>query len=148
MLNDLSLLDAIEIPVRWGDMDAYGHVNNTVYFRYFEEARVRWLERNGFRVDGKDQGPILLQTSCTFLRPVHYPETLWVTTWCKEIGRTSFVTGHEVRSHNGETLYSEGFCKLVWLDHARHRSIPLPDTLLALLEKSLHARQAKGPGGR
>src|SRR6187431_668627 len=65
------------IPVRWGDMDAYGHVNNTLYFRYFEEVRFKWLEEKGIPIKGATH-PVVVTIGCTFLRPLFYPENLRV----------------------------------------------------------------------
>jgi acyl-CoA thioester hydrolase len=67
------------IPVRWGDMDYYGHVNNTVYFRYCEQARCEWLEAVGCEVGpGTDVAPVIINASCTFLIPINYPATVVV----------------------------------------------------------------------
>ena len=65
------LLDSITLELRWGDMDAYGHLNNTVYFRFFEEARVRLLSKGGF--DLNNEGPVLLKCSATFYKEINYP---------------------------------------------------------------------------
>jgi acyl-CoA thioester hydrolase len=62
------------MPIRWGDMDAYGHVNNTVYFRYMEQARVEWLEQHqDLPVRPGGDGPVIINASCTFLVPMTYP---------------------------------------------------------------------------
>ena len=61
------------IPIRWGDMDAYGHVNNAVYFRYMEQARIDLLEALGVPIDTRVQGPVIVNAACTFLAPLNYP---------------------------------------------------------------------------
>ena len=126
-------LDRLTIPVRWGDLDLYGHLNNTVYFRFFEEARVHWLEKNHFSVRGINTGPVLIQCSATFLREVNHPATIVITTTAGEIGRTSLVIHHQILSEDLQTLHCEGQAKLVWVDHKSGKSILLPDTLKALL---------------
>src|SRR5690606_29824499 len=64
-----------EIPVRWGDMDAYGHVNNTLYFRYFEEARFQWMLEKGLPIKS-DTHPVVVTIGCTFMRPIYHPDVL------------------------------------------------------------------------
>ena len=63
-----------KMPIRWGDQDAMGHVNNTVYFRYMEQARIEWMESFGYGPSEKqNQGPVIVNASCTFLIPFTYP---------------------------------------------------------------------------
>jgi len=70
MKEGAKLIHTTRMAVRWGDMDAYGHVNNTVYFRYFEQARCEWLEQMGFRVSPEEPtGPVIINASCTFRVP-------------------------------------------------------------------------------
>ena len=71
----------IEMPVRWGDMDAFNHVNNVVYLRYFESARIAYFERLGFGISIAEQGigPILASTSCEFKFPLTYPCLLYTS---------------------------------------------------------------------
>ena len=128
------LLLESRMPVRWGDMDFYGHVNNTVYFRYFEQIRVEWVERHGFRVGPDvDQGPIIVNASCTFLLPVNYPATVIVRMYGGEPGRSSMMTWYELYVDGDERLYAEGASKMVWMDHRNGRSMALPDALRAQL---------------
>lgn len=120
------------LPLRWGDMDAYGHVNNTVYFRFFEEARVEWLDELGFTVDGSGQDPIIVTTGATFLRELNYPNTIEVRTFTGKAGRSSLETFHEIVGKDDGTVYCEGYAKIVWFDHDSRQSIPLPEKLRAL----------------
>jgi acyl-CoA thioester hydrolase len=83
------------IPVRWGDMDAFGHVNNTLYCRYFEEARFQWIHHKGLSLDD-DSYPLLVTIGCTFLRPVFYPDTLRIDIFISEPGRSSFMATYKV----------------------------------------------------
>ncbi|MEZ5447927.1 MAG: acyl-CoA thioesterase [Thiolinea sp.] len=77
------------IPVRWGDMDAYGHVNNTVYFRFFEEACVQLIEQLASgRIAGSNHGPVIVTANCAFLRPVLYPDTVRIDCYLAEIRAT------------------------------------------------------------
>ncbi|MBL8406664.1 MAG: acyl-CoA thioesterase, partial [Candidatus Accumulibacter sp.] len=73
MTHPRKLVQTSLIPIRWGDMDAYGHVNNTIYFRYMEQVRVEYLEKLGFRVMPRGSAPVIINASCTFLVPLNYP---------------------------------------------------------------------------
>lgn len=128
-------LFSCEIPTRWGDQDIYRHINNVSYFRYFEEARVRWFEQLGFPVEGGgDTGPVLVNTSATFRRPILYPTTILVRCYVGEPGRSSLPMMHTLSTTaDPETIYTEGYVKNVWIDHATGKSVPLPEALLACL---------------
>lgn len=129
----MPVFDSI-IPVRWGDMDAYGHVNNTVYFRYVEENRVQWLESLGFRVSPTEPcSPVIINASFTFLIPIIYPATLTVKLYAGKPGRSSVMTWYELWVHGDERLHAEGHSKIVWMDTRTGKSAPLPQALLAHL---------------
>lgn len=133
-ISDLPLLDSVEMDMRWGDQDSYGHLNNTLYFRFFEEARVQWLQRLGFAVDGQGTGPVVVQTGATYLKPVNYPCRLRVTLRAASPGRSSLPLYHEIFDSATGALYGEGFVKLVWVDHQQNKSVPLPDALRATID--------------
>ena len=123
------------IPVRWGDMDAYGHVNNTNYFRYCEQARVEWSESVGFPVRPEaGEGVVVVTAACTFLIPINYPATVIVDMFAGEPGRSSVMTWYELRVDGDDRLYAEGSCKVVWMSHATGKSSPMPKELRAHLE--------------
>ncbi len=120
------------IAVRWGDMDFYGHVNNTVYFRFFEQARVEWIENEGFIVSPQsDSGAVIINASCTFLLPVSYPATVIIKVFAGEPGRSSVMTWYELYVEGDERLYAEGAAKVVWTDPRTGKSAPIPETLRA-----------------
>ena len=78
------------IPIRWGDMDAMGHVNNTIYFRYLEIVRIEWLHRVGGAPDPKGEGPVIVNSFCNFLRQLEYPGDVLARHYVAKAGRTSF----------------------------------------------------------
>lgn len=124
------LLHQCEIAVRWGDMDAYGHVNNALYMRYLEEARVQFLASIGADMRGNGTDPVIINVGCTFLRPVSYPATVIIKSYVGEIGRSSFMVWYEVSTtDNPDQLCSEGYSKVVWMDHQTGRSVPLPEMI-------------------
>ena len=127
------LLHTTRIPVRWGDMDFYGHVNNTVYFRFFEQARVEWIEQMDFPVGPLESaGAVIINASCTFLMPVNYPATVVIKVYGGEPGRSSVMTWYELFVEGDERLFAEGAAKVVWMDNRTNKSAPLPDRLRAL----------------
>lgn len=119
------------IPIRWGDMDALGHVNNTVYFRYMEQTRVEWLDKIGFALDGGgEEGVVIVNASCTFLLPLTYPGDVEVRMFFGKPGRSSLPSYYEMRRSGEDALYAEGAAKMVWVNMATGKSSPLPDWIL------------------
>jgi len=120
-------------PMRWGDMDALGHVNNTIYFRYMEQARIEWLETVFAGPDALTPLPIVIvNASCTFLVPLVYPGEVEVRLSLGDPGRTSVGSFYDIRM-NDETC-AEGAAKIVWLDRATGRPAPLPDVVAQPLQ--------------
>ena len=121
------------IPIRWGDMDAYFHVNNTIYFRYMEQARVEYLERLGYTIGPTGSTPVIVNCSCTFLIPFSYPGIVEVKVFLGTPGRSSIPSSYELRLHGDDALYATGEAKIVWVDMASGKSIAIPDDLRASL---------------
>ena len=128
------LVFQIEIPIRWGDMDAMGHVNNTIYFRYMEQARIGWFDAMGFKPEPLGTGPIIINASCTFIKQFEYPGTVVVKHYLGAIGRSSFDT-HAVmsRTDDPQTVYADGAARCVWIDFPKQKSTPLPDDVKVLI---------------
>jgi len=126
-----------DIPVAWGDMDAFGHVNNTVYLRWFETARIAYFETIGLAVSMADstQGPILARATCDFRLPLEYPDTIDVRTTVSRLGTTSFVMNYEVlsKAHNG-AVAAAGEGVIVMYDYEAAAKMPLPADLRARIE--------------
>jgi len=128
------LVHVTKIPIRWGDMDAYGHVNNTVYFRYMEQARVEWIEDLKVPVRPGGEGPVIINASCTFLIPMTYPGVVEVRTFVGAPGRSSVQTYVEMRLEGDERIFAEAAAKVVWMDTRTGKSVPLPDHVRMTLE--------------
>lgn len=134
-MPEKTLLHVAHIPVRWGDMDSYGHVNNTLYIQYLEEARVAWFENLGIAMNNVPQGPVVLQTLHTYLKPVVHPATVVIELYAGAVGNSSLVVEHRLSTlEDPTTIYGEGHCKLVWIDHATDRSVPVPNELRLVME--------------
>ena len=117
-----------KLQVRWGDLDALGHVNNSRYFTYSEQARIDWFEDEGyFNEKFGEQGPVIVATDCTFLKPIETPGELDVKLFLGKLGRSSFVVEHKM--YRGEVLYAEGSATIVWVDYKSNKAIRFPDEI-------------------
>ena len=122
------------MPIRWGDMDAMGHVNNTTYFRYFETVRIDWLHKLGGPPDPQGEGPVIVNAFCTFIKQLEYPGDIWLRHYVANPGRTSFDTYLTIeRTDQPGVTYAEGGATMVWVNFQQQKSVPLPDWLRALL---------------
>jgi len=132
----------VEFPVAWGDMDALGHVNNIVYFRYFENARIAYFERvkilEFMRKTGI--GPILASTQCRFRLPLTYPDTVSIGACISDIGPDGFTMKYSVASHRFSKIAADGEGLLITYDYRNRKKVPIP----AELKKSILHIEAKG----
>ena len=121
----------IELPVQWGEMDAYGHVNNTVFFRFFESARIAFLERCGFlsAYDELKIGAILHSTSCRFRRPLFYPDTISIGARASEIHQDRFIMEYKIVSHSQNEVAAEGTGTVVCFDYAKRTKTEIPEVV-------------------
>ncbi len=116
------------IPIRWGDMDAMAHVNNTLYFRYMESVRLDWFESIGVKLDPLGQGPVIINAFCNFHRPLIYPGQVRVKMYASDPGRSTFETWVTMSyDHEPEVFYATGGATTIWADMKNNRSVPLPD---------------------
>jgi acyl-CoA thioester hydrolase len=137
------LVHELVLPIYWGEMDELGHVNNTVYFKYMEQARVSWIASQSGQVSSEEEGPVIANTFCNFYRPLVFPGQVVARLYVAHPGRTSidtFVTLE--RQDDPGQLYAAGGATLVWVSMKDGRPLPLPGFLRAL-EGSLPAL----PGG-
>ena len=122
----------LEIPVAWGDLDAFGHVNNTVYFRWFESARMVFFQRIGISPNRPEKaGPIMATTSCDYLMPVEYPATVIVGARVQRIGNTSLVMENEATLQG--TPVARGTTVIVLIDYRTGEKVPVPDEMRAAI---------------
>ncbi len=143
-MSDFHAVFEMSMPIRWGDMDAFGHVNNTVYFRYMEQVRISWFEQLGFAGgDTSGQGPVIVNASMEFLRQLHYPGDVIGRMTVATPGRSSFDTGFElVRADDPNTVYARGGARCVWIDYAAGKSVPVPDLLRETIERAALVKAA------
>lgn len=121
----------IEMDVRWGDMDAFNHVNNASYLRYIEEARVMWFKQISPDWTDPDCAPILAAAQMNYRRPIGWPERLRIGMGIERLGGKSLTLGHRIESATRDGwLYADGHTVLVWVDRSGS-SLPLPDFVRA-----------------
>ena len=129
------LVHEMQIPIRWGDMDAMGHVNNAMYFRYLEIIRIEWLHGLGGAPDPQGSGPVIINAFCNFYRQLEFPGTLLAKHYVANPGRTSFDTFITLeRTDDPGTIHAAGGATTVWVDFPRQKSVPLPDWLRSPIE--------------
>ncbi len=129
-----TLVYSVRMPLRWGDMDAMGHVNNTVYFRYLESARIEWFTKIGCEPDPSGEGPVIINAHCTFIKQLKYPGDIEVLTYVGPPGRSSFETFQEIRRvDQPDIVAAQGGAKVVWVNFPSEKSTPLPDNIKELL---------------
>jgi len=121
------------LNVAWGELDALGHVNNTVYFRYFEDARIAYLDSVGFLGPAVGTtagvGPILHSTMCRFRRPLGYPDMLRIGARVTEVEDDRFTMEYRVLSAKLAAVAAEGVAVVVAFDHSRGDKASLPVTV-------------------
>jgi acyl-CoA thioester hydrolase len=128
------LTHTMTMPIRWGDMDAMGHVNNTIYFRYMEVIRIEWMHGIGAAPNPQGQGPVIVNAFCNFIRQLEYPGEVLAKHYVANPGRSSFDTFITLeRTDQPGVIYAEGGALTVWTDFQNQKSAPMPDWLRALL---------------
>jgi acyl-CoA thioester hydrolase len=132
----------IETPVAWGEMDSLLHVNNTVYFRYFESARMTYFERIGFwdHMNETGIGPILASTSCRFKLPLTYPDAVLIGAAVPAVDDDRFTMRYAVASRRHRRIAAEGEGLIVAYDYRQLRKAPLP----AEIRERIHELEGRG----
>jgi acyl-CoA thioester hydrolase len=127
---------AIEIPVQWGDQDAFQHVNNTVYLRWFESSRIAYTRKLGlWELLEKDGiGPILASTKIDYRRPLMFPDTVKVGSRVVKVGRTSLTLEHCVVGLASNVVAAEGVAVIVLYDYKKAEPTPIPDVIRQRIE--------------
>ncbi|WP_024302157.1 thioesterase family protein [Pseudogulbenkiania sp. MAI-1] len=134
MENRLPVIDRKTITMRWGDMDAVGHLNNTYYFRYLEQIRIEWLDELGHGIDPDGVGPVLASTGCVYRKELVYPATVVITIELEKLGNSSLKLHHRFfREGDEETVYAEADATLVWVDYRSGQTVRIPEPIRAAI---------------
>ncbi len=118
----------IEIPMAWGEMDAFQHLNNVVYFRYFESARIAYFEALGIMdvMATTGVGPILAETRCRYRIPLTFPDTMTVGARVSTLAPEGFLMQYAVASRHHGKIAAEGDGRIVTIDYAAGGKVPVP----------------------
>lgn len=135
LLQDFSFIK--EIPVFWGDMDAFRHVNNVVYFKYFEIARIAYFEKlQAFRpLPDTTIGPILVETSAKYLKALSYPDTISVGVKSLSFSQEKVEQKYIIVSHRKKQICTEGHATIFGYDYKAMKRAPIPGEVLKAIEK-------------
>jgi acyl-CoA thioester hydrolase len=118
--------------IRYGDLDAQGHVNNTVFAGYFETGRVTMFCQPDLSIGIENATVVLAHTEITFLLELHWPGTIEIGTAVTEIGRSSYTLAHAVFRDGACAAF--GRATVVLIDESTRRARPLPEELMARLK--------------
>jgi acyl-CoA thioester hydrolase len=126
-----------EIPVTWGDMDSFQHVNNVIYFRYFESARIQYFEAVGLMdiVEQLGVGPILGSTSCRYRTPLTYPDTVYVGAKITEMHEKRFTMEYLIVSEQHPETVAEGSGVVICYNYQKNQSTQIPEVVHHAIEK-------------
>ena len=135
-MTEKKLIHTKNFEIRWGDMDAYGHMNNTMYLFYTQEARFELLTDNGIEINLNGIAPVLAYTTCKFIKPIMYPESILVETWLVSIENKKTTFEHIIKSKtNPELVYAIAEAIIVWYDFSTKKSIEMPSHLREIISK-------------
>ncbi|WP_394209350.1 acyl-CoA thioesterase [Enterovibrio calviensis] len=123
----------------WNDMDALQHINNTVYFRYFEDVRVVMLEElNVFdHVKSHNIGPVVASTRCDYRAPLVYPDTITTVSWVEDVQEKRYTMKYEIHSHNQQRCVAVGEALIVYCDFKTGKSCAIPTETTKQLQRYL-----------
>ena len=128
------LVHEMRFSVRWGEMDAMGHVNNTVYFRYLENARIAWMEAIGCHPDPRGEGLVIVNAFCNFYRQLEFPAEVLLKLYVSDPGRSTFDTwGTMERVDQPGEICAAGGATMIWVDFPQQKAKTLPDWMRALV---------------
>lgn len=138
--NGMNLLNTLKTEIRWTDLDAYGHLNNAVFFNFMTEARAQ-LFRDILKAEGLCQF-VTVHVECDYKIPYFYPDTLILKQYCESISSSSFVLKYEFFSEKSkDSLHAFGNVKMVAFDPIQKRATRIPEIVLALLKSNENAEE-------
>ncbi len=121
------------LTIEWGQQDAFGHVNNIHFFRWFETGRIEYLARLGMAITSEGIGPILAAINCNYRRQIKWPDDILIGTRVTRIGNSSITVAHAIWSNRNKAIAADGDSTVVYFDYNRQRPHPVPDELRRLV---------------
>lgn len=123
-----------QFPIRWGDMDAFGHVNNVQFVQYLENIRVDWLQSLRYMAPRDGEGVVVVNVFCNFYQQLLYPGDLVAKLYLTALSRRSF--DHVITFERADApgaIVAAGGAAIVWVHFAQGKALPLPEGLAAAL---------------
>lgn len=124
----------VDLPLQWGDMDALQHVNNVVYFRYFENVRIAYMSRTSIFDDLQRLYPVLAETGCRYRKPLSFPDTLKIGCRISELQENGFVQTYGVYSKAQDAVTTSGSARIVLVDGGTGRPAEINEKLRQEIE--------------
>lgn len=127
----------ITLPVQWGDQDAFGHVNNVVYFRWYESARIAYFDESGMAalLDQQQLGPILARIACDYHRQLNFPDTIQVGSKVTRLGSKSMTIEHAIYSQAQQAIVAKSDSIVVIFHYGDNVSHPIPADVRAQVDR-------------
>lgn len=128
------LVHEMVIPIRWGDMDAMGHLNNALYFRYMETVRIDWFRVIGCDLNPHGEGPVIVNAFCNFYRQFEYPGDVLTRMYVSDPGRTTFESWCTMaHRQKPDEICAAGGATTIWVDFPKQKAASLPDWMRTLV---------------
>lgn len=128
-LDNRTALFRMPIELRWRDLDAFNHVNNSNFMTYLEEARIRWFDSLGEAWVTDATAPLLAAVQMNYRVPIPYPSSVVVELFADRVGNSSVTIGHHIANADGTVLHADGHVVMVWIDRATGRPTSLPEAM-------------------
>jgi len=127
----------VKLDIQWGDMDAFQHLNNVTYFRYFENARIEHFEQTGINAYMQQHqiGPILGHTECKYLKPLTWPDGVYIGTRISALREKRFTMQYAIYSKKLNGLAAMGSGEIVYVDYQKHKTVVIPETIRSAICK-------------
>ena len=129
IINDFRFLTTTKVA--WGDMDAFQHVNNSIFFKYFENVRIAYLEKAKILVPRANVLPILADISCKFISPLYYPDVIILAAKVTEFSEDRFVMNYGIFNEQSKKCSAFGSSSIVSFDYQKKKKVLLPDTWIS-----------------
>ena len=131
-----TLVYEMVIAIRWGDMDAMGHLNNGSYFRYLETIRIDWMHSIGCVPDPNGEGPVIVNAFCNFYKQLEYPGNVRMKMYVSDAGRNTFETWCTMeRADQPGLICAAGGATTIWVDFPAQKSKTLPDWMRSIVAR-------------
>ena len=129
----------LSIPTRWNDNDVYGHINNSVYYFFFDTVVNNWLMENGLLEIGQSEIiGLVVETGCSYFAPITYPETVTAGLRVTNIGTSSVRYEIGIFGHDSDTAAAQGHFVHVYVDDKTRRPMPLSEHMRSKLGEIQH----------